>query len=213
MTLSEDGSAQHALQALAAGALAGPAAEAWALFERAWPLIAARVGAFVRAAGANAENRDDRGQAALLRIWSFRGSYRGTSPDALLAWMYRICRNETLRAGEREARAPRQESALAPACVEEPGLSLSEREGERAGDLTGRALDARELERALEQCLDALEGEERAVVELLYSSAAPTEREVAALLELSKSHVHTQRHAALDQLRRCLAGRGFREPA
>ena len=52
---------------------------------------------------------------------------------------------------------------------------------------------------------------EREVVELLYSSASPTEREAATILDRSKTRINALRQRGLAFLRKCLERKGIEE--
>jgi len=195
--------AERALEELAAGALRGPEGRAFRLFETAWPALAPRVAAFLGSLGVRRDSAEDCGQAALLRVWRFRRSYRGASAPELFAWMYAIFRNEAARAaggpsGPLPARGTAGDDQLEP----EPTERVLE------PDPTAGAAEARDDLRALEECLATLEEDLRRVVELLYGAAPMTEREAQAVLGISKSYVNVRRRQALEALARCLTGKG-----
>lgn len=186
--------ASEAYEELARGGLAGPEPRAWELVQRAWPELVSTLEVFLRARRVPENLAQDCGQAVLARVWRFRSSYRGGTPSELAAWMYRITLNEAARAVTREGPAPEDESALESHADARP----------TADEL----IEERDDLRALAECMDALDERQREVVELLYSAEPRTEREAVAVLGVSKSYVNVLRRKALDQLARCLQGKG-----
>jgi RNA polymerase sigma factor (sigma-70 family) len=192
---AEENDPLRALEALASGGLRGPESGAWGLIQAAWPEVIARTGAFLRSMGVPPDSAEDCGQAALLRVWRFRRSYRGSSLPELLGWMYRICRNEAARRlGQREL--PTKDIELEPEALAS------------AGDPTAQEVEAADALRALEACLGELEPRLRELVELLYAEAPLTEREAEEVLGISKSYVNVLRRKALELLGRCLETKG-----
>lgn len=179
------------LEALAAGLLRDQPARAHPAFEGAWPALERALGSFLRSLRVRPELWDDCGQATLLRVWTARRRYRGGNRGELLAWMYRICLNEHRRL---------LKGLNAASATEDAGPATE--------DSSYDAAAQRDTRDALDDCVTALDGRQREIVELLYSTAAPTEREVAALTGCSKSHVNQLRQAALAALERCLRNKG-----
>lgn len=85
----------------------------------------------------------------------------------------------------------------------------------RGDDALGASLHAAERMDALRGCLrnsaapHGLTEEEREIVEEL--GRGETERTLAARLGLAASTIHARKVAALDKLRKCLAGKGYSE--
>lgn len=201
MERGPDLDAEAALERLAAGALRGPAAEAWELFDRSWPVWTRRLAAFLRSLRVPENLREDCGQNALLRVWRSRETYAGRTASELLGWTHRICQREFHRLLEAEGRAPRREG--------EPDETGGAAEPGDGSDDPATAALASDAERALEECLARLEPRRRAAVELLYAADALSERQVAEVLGLSKSAVNVLRQTSLRDLAACLRGKGI----
>lgn len=196
--------AEDAFEALARGGLRARPLEAWALVERAWPELERRLAVLLRALAVAHEFREDCGQEVLLRVWRGRDGYRGGSRGELLAWLARICEREHARLLEARARRPRSET-------DEHHDDDETTLGERAAlidDPTAQAAEHTEALRELAACIAGLGADERRVVELLYSADAPSEREVALVIEVSKSQVNVLRQRALERLAECLRRKG-----
>jgi len=200
--------ADDALRELAQGALSGSGADAWAVFDRAWPALLHKLATFQRALGVRSNLRDDCGQAVLLRVWKGRSDYRGTSLSEFLAWMRTICRREHARLLESQARHPRPESELANSERDEEVNSRPSTDELPGEQTTDSLVDARDELRSLEECISGLEESLLEVTELLYSADAPTEREVAEILGCSKSQVNVLRQKALRALAACMEQKG-----
>ncbi len=194
---------QQAFEALAGGALAASESRAWTLFERAWPVLFARVQAVLRTQRLPRDLQEDCGQAALTRVWKFRTSYRGATPAELAAWMHRIIHNESARLLQRRAQDPAHLSGSLPI----DASTAEEIEGQ-SSERPDSPLLARDVQTALEQCLAKLDQKHREVIELLYSDHPLTEREAVEVLGVSKSYVHVLRSQALELLAKCLESKG-----
>jgi RNA polymerase sigma factor (sigma-70 family) len=201
--MTEGPGSSDAFEELAAGGLAAPEARAWALFDRAWPAVLGRVQVFLRSRGVPTFLREDCGQSALVRVWRFRTSYRGSTAPELAAWMYRITQNEAARAIEQWRREVSWRRPEPPGAADESLGELAQ-----TGELPGDDAESRDALRALDQCLGGLDERQREVIELLYSGNPLSEREACGILGVSKSYVNTLRQKALAQLARCLEGKG-----
>ena len=193
------GAEEEALEALAAGGLRAGAREAWELFEQAWPALSGRLAVILRGLGVPNGIREDCGQATLLRVWRARGTYRGGNRAELYGWLRRIAQREFLRLLDMQTRSPTTETDRLP-----PGSSGPVLELESCADPTAEGAERSDTRRALEDCLAHLKQPQREVIELLYAADPLTEREAAAALERSKSHVNTLRQQALEALETCL---------
>lgn len=196
--------AEEAFEALARGGLRARPLDAWALVERAWPELERRLSVLLRALAVAREFREDCGQEVLLRVWRGRDGYRGGSRGELLAWIARICQREHARLLEARARRPRSET---DEHHEDDDTSFEQRAAS-TDDPTAQAIEHGEALRALAACIEGLGADERSAVELLYSAEAPSEREVALVIEVSKSQVNVLRQRALARLAECLRRKG-----
>lgn len=196
------GREEAALEELGRGALRQEPGRAWELFDAAWPRVERRVATFLRSLGLSEEFREDCGQNTILRVWRSREEYRGECTDEFYAWLYRICRHEAIRQTEQKARRPLREGDRS----EELGLEEMASSGAR--DDTALAIESGDEARALEECIRALDERGRALIELLHGPDKHTERQVATMLDLSKSYVNTLRQRALESLATCLQGKG-----
>ncbi|MFT7485648.1 MAG: RNA polymerase sigma factor (sigma-70 family) [Candidatus Paceibacteria bacterium] len=196
---------QEALELLASGSLREAPGRAWTLFEEAWGLLDSRLGTYVRSFRLAEEFREDCGQNTLLRVWRAREDYRGHSLDEFYAWMYRIARHEAQRLTDRAGRGPLREADA------RDGTGIEDMDPGGVHDMALGSAESAEQSQALEGCMQGLENRQRELVELLYGPEPATERAVAMMLEISKTHVNNLRHAALDALALCLKQKGIAE--
>ena len=193
---------EPAFETLARGGLRGAPEQTVALLQDAWDELDAWISVAMRSLRVPTHLREDCAQEVWLRLWRARGSYRGESVGELRTWIYRISQREFYRLLDAARRKPLSQAEGAQA-EDEP-----ERELAVSTELPDEPLGEEEDKSALAACIRALEERLRQVIELLYSERAPSEREVAGMVGVSKSQVNVLRQKALASLAQCLRQKG-----
>jgi RNA polymerase sigma-70 factor (ECF subfamily) len=133
---------------------------------------------------------EDAVQEALLRAW--RQRHRCKRPDAPLAWMVQITRNESLRLiGRRQARAERETPSVA---------EVEAAQDPEVGEPEGR-LDLLDLRRALAH----VSTDERELLALRYGCDL-SQPDIAEALAVPEGTVKVRLHRARKRVRQAMEG-------
>ena len=180
---------------LAEGGLRSESDDAWLWFQQAWPTLERFVYRRLTTARLAPALLADCGQNVFVRIWRFRGQYRGTTEAEFWAWVRTISDNEHRRILTRSARSAHE--------IGDGGEAAASAEATTAIDPTASALHSEALH-GLRNCLNQLDAELRTVVALLYFPPNLSERAAAALLGVGATTVHKRKIEALRRLAGCL---------